>query len=143
MDYDPYSILNLTKNSTPSEIRKAYLYLSKLHHPDKSKSNYEKNTYFEIKQAFEILADENQKYQIDCQNLTADAVIQDEIIINELENSEDGTGFEYQCRCGGYYYLDGIEYVNFSLKSDKISDSIFIYCDNCSGACQVFRWEVK
>lgn len=52
--YDPYEVLNLQRNSTPHEIRNAFIKLAKTHHPDVtggSKERFQKiqNAYNEIK----------------------------------------------------------------------------------------------
>ena len=52
---DPYSVLNVPKNSTTSDIKKQYFKLAKQYHPDYNPSTSEK--FKEINAAYEILGD--------------------------------------------------------------------------------------
>jgi outer membrane biosynthesis protein TonB len=51
---DPYKILNITKKSSPKEIRDSYLKLAKLHHPDKNNGSTAKK-FQEIEFAYTLL----------------------------------------------------------------------------------------
>ena len=60
MDY--YKILNVEKDATPEEIKKAFRKLSMIYHPDRQGGNEEK--FKEINKAYEILSnpEERKKY---------------------------------------------------------------------------------
>lgn len=59
---DLYDILNLNKNATREEIRKAYLKLAKKYHPDKCKDKDADETFKKINYAYNILInDESRK----------------------------------------------------------------------------------
>jgi chaperone protein DnaJ len=62
MDY--YKILNINKNASKDDIKKAYIKLVKQYHPDKNDSQYSKDKFNQIKNAYEILLKEteNKKY---------------------------------------------------------------------------------
>jgi len=64
-----YDILNVTKNNTCTEIKKAYLKLARTHHPDKG-GDQEK--FKEITQASEILTDERRRKLYDECGITSD-----------------------------------------------------------------------
>jgi DnaJ-class molecular chaperone len=59
---DPYKILDLEKNASPEDIRKAYRKLAVKHHPDKG-GDQEK--FKEISAAYEILSDEEKRRNYD------------------------------------------------------------------------------
>lgn len=61
MDY--YKTLNVKKNATPDEIKKAYRKLSMIYHPDRQESGNE-DKFKEINKAYEILSnpEERKKY---------------------------------------------------------------------------------
>lgn len=57
-DGDLYSVLGISRQAEPNEIRKAYLQLSRVHHPDKGG---DEATFKKIQQAHEILSDERKR----------------------------------------------------------------------------------
>lgn len=57
-DGDLYSVLGVGKQADASEIRKAYLQLSRIHHPDKGG---DEATFKKIQQAHEVLSDERKR----------------------------------------------------------------------------------
>lgn len=52
---NPYEILGLSSNATEKEIKKAYKKLSLQYHPDKNDTHEAKETYKNIRQAYEVL----------------------------------------------------------------------------------------
>lgn len=62
---DYYSILEISKNSSEKEIRRAYRRLAKQYHPDINKSKDAHEKFIEITEAYEILI--NQRFQYDYQ----------------------------------------------------------------------------
>ena len=61
MTKDYYKTLNINRNATQDEIKKAFRTQSKTHHPDKGG---DENTFKELSEAYDTLSDENkrQKY---------------------------------------------------------------------------------
>ena len=57
MDKNYYKILNIEKNASPIEIKKAYRVLAKKYHPDVSNINNSEEKFKEICHAYEILKD--------------------------------------------------------------------------------------
>jgi len=53
---DYYKILNVTKTSSDDEIRKAYLKLSRLYHPDKCKDKHANELFKLISEAYMVLS---------------------------------------------------------------------------------------
>ena len=50
-----YTILDVHREATPTEIKGAYFQRSKLYHPDLNKSSIAKSIYNDIREAYEIL----------------------------------------------------------------------------------------
>jgi hypothetical protein len=59
---DYYSILELEKNASRNEIRKAYRRLAKKYHPDIYKAKDAHDKFIEITEAYEVLINQNYKY---------------------------------------------------------------------------------
>lgn len=56
-DFDPYAVLEVTRSSTMSEIKRKYRKLSLQWHPDKNKDSNAKKIYFLLNKAKDILTD--------------------------------------------------------------------------------------
>ena len=54
-DFNPYTILNVSKTATSEEIKRSYKKLILVHHPDKG-GNVE--SFINVKNAYDILSDE-------------------------------------------------------------------------------------
>ena len=66
MEEDYYNILNVTKSSSPEEIKKAYRKLAIKWHPDKNQGDPAAEEQFKkISEAYDVLSDENKKSQYD------------------------------------------------------------------------------
>jgi curved DNA-binding protein len=67
MDYkDYYRILNVEKNATQSDIKKAYRKLAKRYHPDTNPNNKTMEEKFkEVNEAYEVLGDEQKRKKYD------------------------------------------------------------------------------
>jgi len=52
-----YNILNLNPNSTPGEIKKSYLKLSRQYHPDKNNTKEAEEKFKEISKVYQVLSD--------------------------------------------------------------------------------------
>jgi len=81
-----YNTLEIEKNATHDEIKKAFRRLSLLHHPDRNNGSNESNQKFqEISNAYEILSNNNKKRQYDLQNNISN--INTEELFNFFTNS--------------------------------------------------------
>ncbi|GAU87883.1 hypothetical protein RvY_00671 [Ramazzottius varieornatus] len=58
-----YEILGVQPNASPSEIKRAFHVLAKKYHPDKNEDG--KQQFIRVRQAYEILADVNQRQRYD------------------------------------------------------------------------------
>lgn len=70
---DYYQVLEVPKNATQEDIRKAYRRLALKFHPDKNPENKEaaETRFKEISEAYEVLSDENKRRQYDLYGTSA------------------------------------------------------------------------
>ncbi|MBW2622373.1 MAG: molecular chaperone DnaJ [Deltaproteobacteria bacterium] len=63
---DPYTVLGVSKDSSPDEIKKAYRKLARKYHPDINPDDKEaENKFKEISEAYDILGDETKRAEYD------------------------------------------------------------------------------
>ena len=73
MAQDPYSVLGVSRASSPDEIRKAYRKLAKQYHPDRNQGDPKAEEKFKsISAAFDIIGDEEKKRRYDAGEIDAD-----------------------------------------------------------------------
>jgi len=66
MSKDLYKILEIDKNASESDIKKAYRTMAKKYHPDKNPDNKEAEQKFkDVAEAYEVLSDPNKKARYD------------------------------------------------------------------------------
>jgi DnaJ-class molecular chaperone len=66
MTYKLYDVLEIDRNATEEEIKKAYKKLAIVHHPDKNKGNPDADAKFkEISNAYSILSNPESKNRYD------------------------------------------------------------------------------
>ena len=58
---NPYTVLGVDKNASPSDIKKAYYSLAKKYHPDTNKASGAKDRFAESQTAYEMLSDSKKK----------------------------------------------------------------------------------
>ncbi|KAJ3167012.1 hypothetical protein HK101_011846 [Irineochytrium annulatum] len=69
---DPYDVLGVSKSASASEIKKAYYAKAKELHPDTNKEKGAQEKFVEVKDAYELLSDENKKANYDRFGFDAD-----------------------------------------------------------------------
>src|SRR5687767_5783951 len=62
---DYYSLLGVSKASSPDEIKKAYRKMALQYHPDRNKTKEAEEKFKEINQAYEVLSDPAKKQTYD------------------------------------------------------------------------------
>ncbi len=62
---DYYSVLDLERNASKAEIKKAYLKFARQYHPDVNKDDGAEGRFKEIKEAYEILSDDDKRAAYD------------------------------------------------------------------------------
>ena len=62
---DYYEILNISKNASKEEIKKAYKELAKKYHPDVTKDRNTEEKFKEISEAYAVLSDDQKRAQYD------------------------------------------------------------------------------
>ena len=61
-----YEILQVSRNSSPAEVKKAYYQLAKRHHPDRNPNDPKAETIFQnIAEAYEVLSDAKKRLEYD------------------------------------------------------------------------------
>jgi molecular chaperone DnaJ len=73
MAEDLYSILNLNKGASDTEIKKAYRQMARKYHPDVNKDSGAEAKFKEIQKAYTILSDSQKKAQYDQFGVTDDS----------------------------------------------------------------------
>ncbi|XP_034239326.1 protein tumorous imaginal discs, mitochondrial-like isoform X1 [Thrips palmi] len=64
--HDYYQLLNVARNASPKEIKKAYYKLAKEYHPDTNKNDPNAARKFqEVSEAYEVLSDETKRQEYD------------------------------------------------------------------------------
>ncbi|MBM3956859.1 MAG: J domain-containing protein, partial [Gemmatimonadetes bacterium] len=62
---DYYEVLQLPRNATPEDIRKAFRRLALKYHPDRNKSGDASERFKEINEAYQVLSDPQRKAAYD------------------------------------------------------------------------------
>jgi len=106
---DLYSILNVSKSSNDSEIKKSYKKLAFQYHPDKNKSKDAEIKFKEISEAYEILTNPDKRRMYD--NFGYDAISGDLPPINPMD------------------LFQSLFNVDFSGLGETMNSNIFVFSD--------------
>ena len=107
---DPYKILDVDRNASDEEIKKAYRKLAKEYHPDKSSGNEEK--FKEIAEAYEVLSDPNKRARF---NGNPFGGFEDAFFEDFIRNNG-----------GGFSSMFNQRYGNFSGKGNNVNAQVYI-----------------
>jgi DnaJ-class molecular chaperone len=121
---DLYNILNLNKNCTKNDIKKAYRKLVLLYHPDKNKNIVSSEQFIKLKYAYDILSNEESRAKYD----------------NSIDNNNNNNYIlsRMQNFFMKFYNIDNssdiinlvkYKFINF-IKSDMIFNDNFNFYDN-------------
>ncbi|KAL4068287.1 hypothetical protein V8B97DRAFT_2024887 [Scleroderma yunnanense] len=62
---DPYQILGVSKDASPTDIKKAYFSLARKYHPDTSPDKGAQDKFLEIQEAYDVLKDDKKRAAYD------------------------------------------------------------------------------
>jgi diphthamide biosynthesis protein 4 len=134
---DLYRVLNIDKEIKPSteQIKRKYLELVQLHHPDKQDGCNDDDMFIQIQQAYEILRDTKKRKAYDeeyerylyATNKTSFGEVSEFINISEMEFLEEENKFSWSCRCGSSYDIESND-----VDGEHSFQSIIVGCRSCS-----------
>jgi DnaJ-class molecular chaperone len=140
---DYYSILNVLKNATENEIKKAYKVLSLKYHPDRP--NGDDSKFKELSEAYEILSDSNKKNIYDAGQDPSNSKEFNHDFNHEFFKQFFRNGPSRQTKRGNF-----IHNINITLKEvhigisktlkinvKKLCFNCKIKCSTCNGTCIV------
>ena len=92
-----YQTLEINKQATEEEIKKAYRQLAKEYHPDRNKTPEASKKFKEISQAYTVLSDKNKRQQydrfgetsLDPNNLNMDDIINFDSLFDSFLNKSE------------------------------------------------------
>lgn len=132
---DFYKILQLTKEASQDDIKKAYQQLILRHHPDKCKEADESlHMFLKIDEAYKVLKDPATRKEYDsrrfqestrCQMIIHDTVERKDFLFDGTNNVH-----YHVCKCGGWYNLD---------EESSDEKEYIICCDECSLVIKVLN----
>jgi len=77
-----YEILNIPKNASEKEIKKAYRTLTKKYHPDICKDEGAEEKFKDINEAYSVLSDSQKRAQYDQMTRVAADMVEDSLLIS-------------------------------------------------------------
>jgi Ca-activated chloride channel homolog len=85
MGSDYYSVLGVTVDATPEEIRTAYFDAARRLHPDTNPDLPDNELFLQVKEAYEVLSDSSRRFEYDA-SLGPDAFIKPAVSVNILSS---------------------------------------------------------
>ena len=123
----PYAVLGVDRSACLQEIRRAYLQLARVHHPDKAASlaggcddactggGHEDEAFRRIQSAYDLLRDAESRRRLDAHERQQEleragaAARRLEVDLDEMDYEEEGEEksgvWRYRCQCGDEYVL--------------------------------------
>lgn len=133
-----YEVLGVHIDSSVQEIKKAYLQMSLIYHPDKTSEESKKEELqkkFQIlSEVYRILSDESKKAEYDFgieqkSNRINEQPICDEVTLRDC--SEEPGSYYYHCRCSGRFEL------HKNLIDPSTAQTFILSCDSCSNSVKI------
>lgn len=134
MKINHYSILNLDKDATSLDIKRAYKRLANIYHPDKTNNDPVKTEFFKkIVIAYEILSNLDKKrfYDNSLNDIEKESVVSEEQIYEHSSTQEVKDKPIYLD-----VYIDWQETISGTTKS--LNFSIIKFCNNCAGRGTIY-----
>lgn len=129
---DAYAVLEVSRDASAEEIRRAYHRLARQYHPDAASGAADPGAFDRVQQAWEQLRESNAREAHDAglrvQELTGvqtDSRVSD-VDLDDMDYSEDATGagvWRLACRCGDTFVLH---------EDDLASGVSTLQCCSCS-----------
>lgn len=89
-----YHILNIDKDATAEEFRKAYRRLSHLYHPDKGSATSDAGKFIEVNEAYKVLNDPDKKSAYDHKRAEGNVPVgRSGKVREESSNARPGSGY--------------------------------------------------
>lgn len=124
---DYYSLLAVSRNSSPAQIKTAYHRALLIFHPDKHKSTSTSVDVTSIKEAYATLADPYARstYDLKLQERPGSKGPRPAQVVSLEDFEEDtaGTAWRHNCRCGGFYEI---------IEEDLERGKHIVGCGSCS-----------
>jgi DnaJ-class molecular chaperone len=142
-----YDVLQVSKDATKDEIKKAYLQRSLQWHPDKVEDPIVKaissKKFQVLTQIYQILSDSKRRRDYDGQlhdrtgvNEDLDSFARyDEVRLNECLEQDDF--YCYDCRCSGRFLLSKKHLLSTRAHPTNFQNVFIVDCDSCSNTIKI------
>lgn len=128
---DFYKVLHSDRNTSLEDLKKKYLKLILLLHPDKIGNENEDGEFHLVQKAWSVLKDPESRKLYDAELICqehSDLLLYDTINLSDMTLDSSESFYTYCCRCGGTYLLNS---------SEANGTKVIIGCDECSFSVQV------
>lgn len=127
-EYQLYDVLGCSRDSSYSEIKRAYKQKALLYHPDKNIHGTLTDEFLKIEEAWRILGDSKtkRKYDAECRQTDLESetiLISERIKLNNMKMNENEL-MSFPCRCGSNYLVNAND-----LNEEKV---LYIGCQACT-----------
>lgn len=121
-----YDVLGCKKGASYEELKKCYHELAKKYHPDKAGNIFQKE-FLLLDKAWKTLQNAEARRDYDLmisKNELDETPMYCEVDLSEMSHIPETSTYNYGCRCGGIYVLDG----RLTLECEMLKVS----CDECT-----------